>query len=65
MDGFGFLDEYEVLTKDFPALKDSTRIIVLSSSISPSDINKASTNPLVMKFINKPLNEKYLESINL
>lgn len=61
MDGFAFLKEYD----KFPeTLKNFSKIIVLSSSISPDDINKASTNPLVKKYLNKPLAEKYLEAIN-
>jgi CheY-like chemotaxis protein len=61
MDGFGFLAEYE----KFPAhVKNFTKIVVLSSSISPEDINRASANPLVQKYVNKPLNEKYLDAIN-
>ena len=59
-DGFGFLSEFELLSE---ALRSSSRIIVLSSSISPADINKASTNPHVFKYVNKPLSEKYLEAI--
>jgi len=61
MDGFGFLGEYESLPD---SIKKSCKIIVLSSSISPEDINRASTNPYVSKYINKPLNEKYLDAIN-
>ena len=60
-DGFGFLVEYEKLPDP---LKKSCRVIVLSSSISPEDINRASTNPYVMKYINKPLSDKYLSAIN-
>lgn len=61
MDGFAFLEEY----KSFPdAVKNSSKVIVLSSSISPDDINKASANPMVAKYLNKPLAEKYLEAIN-
>jgi len=61
MDGFGFLEEYDRLGD---AIKKNCRVIVLSSSISPEDINRASTNPYVVKYINKPLNEKYLDAIN-
>lgn len=61
MDGFAFLDEYA----KFPqSVKDACRIVVLSSSISPEDINRASTNPLVYKYINKPLSDRYLDAIN-
>jgi CheY-like chemotaxis protein len=61
MDGFGFLAEYEQLPD---SVKQFCKVIVLSSSISPEDINRASTNPYVTKYINKPLNEKYLDAIN-
>ncbi len=61
MDGFAFLSEYESLSDK---VKTNCKVIVLSSSISPEDINRASTNPLVVKYVNKPLNEKYLAAIN-
>jgi CheY-like chemotaxis protein len=61
MDGFAFLEEYEKMTDQ---VKGHCKIIVLSSSISPEDINRASTNPYVARFINKPLSEKYLSVIN-
>lgn len=61
MDGFAFLAEYENLSD---SIKKFCKMIVLSSSISPEDINRASTNPFVSKYINKPLNEKYLDAIN-
>ena len=61
MDGFAFLHEYEKLPD---TVKKNCKVIVLSSSISPEDINRASTNPLVVKYVNKPLNEKYLAAIN-
>jgi len=60
-DGFAFLSEFESLNED---LKANCKIIVLSSSISPEDINKASTNKFVYKYVNKPLNEKYLNAID-
>jgi len=59
-DGFGFLEDFEKLDEK---VKKSAKVIVLSSSISPDDINKASTNPFVFKYINKPLSDKYLEAI--
>jgi CheY-like chemotaxis protein len=61
MDGFEFLSKYENFNDE---LKSFCKIIVLSSSISPEDINRASTNPRVARFINKPLSEKYLSVIN-
>ncbi len=61
MDGFGFLEEFEKLSE---RVRKNAKVIVLSSSISPEDINRASTNQYVVKYVNKPLNEKYLEAIN-
>jgi CheY-like chemotaxis protein len=64
MDGFGFLTEYDKLVHQYPQLND-VKVIVLSSSISPVDIDRASTNPLVYKYLNKPLTEKYLQAVNI
>jgi len=61
MDGFAFLDEFEKLPS---VVHDHCKIVVLSSSISPEDINRASTNPRVYKYVNKPLSERYLDAIN-
>lgn len=61
MDGFAFLEEFEKMA-DF--IKANCKVVVLSSSISPDDINKASTNAYVIKYINKPLSESYLDAIN-
>jgi len=61
MDGFAFLQEFEGFSDE---IKSYCKIIVLSSSISPDDINRASTNPYVARFLNKPLSEKYLSVVN-
>ncbi len=61
-DGFVFLEDFNNLGQ---AIKEKCKVIVLSSSISPDDINRASTNPHVLKYINKPLSEKYLEAVNV
>ncbi|MDQ3071877.1 MAG: response regulator [Bacteroidota bacterium] len=65
MDGFAFLDEYAKLVEKNPAIERATKIIVLSSSISPQDIDRASANPFVFRYLNKPLTEKYLEAVNV
>lgn len=59
-DGFGFLEDFASMDE---AIRQRSKVIVLSSSISPDDINRASTNPYVHKYINKPLSEKYLEAV--
>ena len=65
MDGFGFLEEYDKMVLLEPTIKEKCKVIVLSSSISPADIDRASDNPYVIKYLNKPLSEKYLEAINI
>jgi CheY-like chemotaxis protein len=65
MNGFGFLEEFDHIVKQFPHLKEDCKIIVLSSSISAADIDRASTNPYVRKYLNKPLSQKYLDVVNL
>lgn len=60
-DGFAFLEEFNKLSDE---VKSRCKVVVLSASISPDDINKASANPYVIRYLNKPLSEKYLEAIN-
>ena len=60
LDGFAFLKEFSQMND---VVKNNCKVVVLSSSISPEDINRASTDPFVIKYINKPLSEMYLEAI--
>jgi CheY-like chemotaxis protein len=62
MDGFQFLKDFEEL--DDP-VQHTCKIIMLSSSISPKDIDRAASNRNVRKYLNKPLNERYLGAIAL
>ncbi len=64
-DGFWFLEQFQLLALENSIYKEKCKIIVLSSSISEEEIVKASANPNVFKYLNKPLTEKYLEAINL
>jgi len=61
-DGFVFLADFK---KANATVLKKCKVVVLSSSISPEDINRASTDPHVFKYVNKPLSEKYLEAINI
>lgn len=59
MNGFEFLDAYnkkEILNKS------SITIMMLTTSINIRDLEKAK-NPLITKFVNKPLSEKILKEI--
>ena len=62
MDGFQFLEQFEKLSAD---VKNKCKIIMLSTSESFQDLNKANKNKLVQKFLNKPLNEPVLSAINI
>lgn len=52
MDGFEFLNAYELLPEE---IKSKTRIIMLSSTLDPFDIQKANENKYVQTVLNKPL----------
>ncbi|MBC7744644.1 MAG: response regulator [Flavobacterium sp.] len=52
MDGFDFLNAYDLLPD---GIKSNTRIIMLSSSLDPLDIQKANKNKHVQTVLNKPL----------
>ncbi len=58
MNGFEFLEEYKRLFKN----NSSTKIYILSSSIDPTDINKANEEKEVKDFMRKPLNVEEVES---
>ncbi len=62
MDGFQFLEEFEKLDKSIHA---KSKVIMLSTSESFKDLNRANKNPFVYKFLNKPLNEAILVAINI
>ncbi|MGI8891907.1 MAG: response regulator [Bacteroidia bacterium] len=61
MDGFTFLDEFEKLGKDY----ERSKIIMLSTSESFQDLNRANKNKLVQKFLNKPLTESVISAIKV
>ena len=62
MDGFGFLDE---VGKMGDTIKKHCKIIMLSTSESFKDLNRANQSRYVYKFLNKPLNKLVLDAIQL
>lgn len=62
MDGFQFLDEFEKMHANIHA---KCKVIMLSSSISPKDIDRAASRIHVKKYLNKPLNSRYLQAITV
>ena len=62
MDGFGFLEVFDKLPD---AVKTKSRIVMLSTSDSFKDLNRANQNKYVKRFLNKPLNAQVLGALNI
>ncbi|MFM7218261.1 MAG: two-component system response regulator [Bacteroidota bacterium] len=62
MDGFGFLDEFASLPEE---VRKSCKVVMLSTTESFKDLNRANQNPFVYKFLNKPMNKAVLDAINV
>jgi CheY-like chemotaxis protein len=60
MDGFQFMDEFSKLPD---AIKKKTKVVMLTSSLSPHDVTKAKKNSHIVKFLNKPLSLEELEKL--
>lgn len=60
MNGFEFLDAYNELPE---TIKKHCTILMLTTSIHVDDRDKASGNPYVKKFLNKPLNVDMLKEL--
>jgi CheY-like chemotaxis protein len=60
MDGFEFLEEFDKLP---PELRRNTRVVMLSSSIDETDLNRARNNPHVLAFIPKPLTVEKIQEL--
>jgi len=60
MDGWMFLEGFEKISS---TLKKEVIIYMVSSSIDPSDINRANSNPLVKEYVTKPIPIDKLSSL--
>lgn len=60
LDGFRFIEEFEKMD---PRLVEAIRIVMLTSSINPSDIERSRQHASVKGFIHKPLTEEALKSL--
>lgn len=60
VDGFRFMKEFDGLGEN---VKKKTRVVFLSSSLNPSEIERAEKNPYVLKFITKPLTADKLKQL--
>jgi CheY-like chemotaxis protein len=62
MDGFQFLDEFDKLSD---VTKNKCKIIMLTSSINPQDVNRSKKYEYVKKYINKPLTQENLKKLSV
>lgn len=62
VDGWGFLDAY---TEQFAYLHPGTKIIMLSSSVDPSDHAASLQFAIVVDFIPKPLSKKVISDLKM
>ncbi|WP_421763491.1 response regulator [Ekhidna sp.] len=58
LDGWDFMDEFEKLE-----MNGATKVIMLTSSISAKDEERAAASKQITAFISKPLSPELLESI--
>ena len=62
MDGWDFL---KVFTKEFPNLKNKTKVVILSSSVDPDDKIMSEENDWVLRFVPKPISVEVLVEISM
>lgn len=62
MDGFQFLDEFEKL---LGTTKKKCRIVMLTSSINPQDVNRSKKYANVKLYLNKPLTHDSLIKLDI
>lgn len=60
MDGWDFFDTFK---KVFAHFEEKTKIFILSSSINPSDLERAKNEKSIVAFLAKPLNAENLEKV--
>ncbi len=61
MDGFAFLDEFDKMND---TIHKQCKVVLLSTSESLQDLNRANKNKYVSKFLTKPLMKEALEALN-
>lgn len=61
MGGWEFLDNF--IDPKYKPYNEETKIIVLSSTIDPKDIEKVKNYPVIIDFISKPITKEMLEQL--
>jgi hypothetical protein len=59
-DGWDFLNGYKEICNSF---KKAIQVYIVSSSISPNDINRSKNYSFVNSFIMKPLKREFLQAL--
>ena len=62
MDGFQFLDEFGKLNTD---TQSKCKVVILTSSINPQDLDKSKNYNTVKDYLNKPLTQDALEELSV
>jgi len=62
MGGWEFLDHFSQVS--YAPLFPKTKVLVLSSTIDPKDIEKSKTYPMVIDFLSKPITKEMLNDLN-
>ena len=60
MNGFEFMEKFNLFAEE---IKETCSVMLLTSSIHPVDIDRATSNKYIRKFINKPLNAAKLHEL--
>jgi len=60
MDGWDF---FEIFKREFAHFKDKTKIFILSSSINPTDLERAKNEESIVAFLAKPLDTENLKKV--
>lgn len=63
MGGWEFLDNFS--KEKYTSVFKNTKVIVLSSTIDPHDIEKANTYSMVLNFMSKPITIQMLETLKV
>ena len=62
MGGWEFLDSF--CTSNYSAFNTTTKVVILSSTIDPEDLEKAKRYPMVIDFLSKPITLSMLDYLS-
>jgi CheY-like chemotaxis protein len=62
MDGFQFAAEFDKLG---PEVTEKCKIMILTSSVNPEDMQNSKKSPSIVRYLNKPLSKETLMSVKV